>query len=150
MIGESSQKTIKLDSMLWDELDNWLKTPKAKKLGFHSKAQFATQAVRELLEQYTTTNRKPTDDTTNAKLDLIFKTLAILTKQTLESESGSEDSIARLKKKIEVAFKENAEYYTDLHRYLPGEKPTTSSSDVKINTSHKVVKSKSNPDLTVR
>lgn len=37
---------------MWDELNDWLLTPQAQKLGFHSKAQFATQAVKELLEQY--------------------------------------------------------------------------------------------------
>lgn len=65
-MGESSQKPIKIDGILWDELDRWLKTQDAKKLGFHSKAQFVTQAVRELLEQnkkgkagdYTRINRR--------------------------------------------------------------------------------------------
>ena len=50
-MGESSQKNIKIDGILWDELVRWLQTPQAKKLGFHSKAQFATQAIRELLER---------------------------------------------------------------------------------------------------
>lgn len=53
MKGESSQKPIKIDGKLWDELDEWLQSPTAKTLGFHSKAQFVTQAVRELLEKYT-------------------------------------------------------------------------------------------------
>lgn len=65
-MGESSQKGIKIDGILWHELDRWLKTQDAKKLGFHAKAQFATQAVRELLEQnkkgkadeYTRINRR--------------------------------------------------------------------------------------------
>jgi hypothetical protein len=52
IMGESSQKPIKIDKILWDELDEWLKTPVAKTLGFHSKAQFVTQAVRELLGKY--------------------------------------------------------------------------------------------------
>ncbi len=50
-MGESSQTVIKIDGILWDELDRWLQTTNAKKLGYHSKAQFATEAVRELLEQ---------------------------------------------------------------------------------------------------
>lgn len=50
--GLSSQKSIKIDGGLWDELDRWIKKPKAKKHGFHSKADFATQAVREMLEKY--------------------------------------------------------------------------------------------------
>ncbi len=51
-MGESSQKPIKIDSALWDELDKWLKTPSAKSYGFHSKAQFVTEAVRSLLQKY--------------------------------------------------------------------------------------------------
>ena len=51
MKAESSQKTIKIDENLWNELDRWLETSEAKKLGYHSKAQFATEAVKELLEK---------------------------------------------------------------------------------------------------
>ena len=51
-MGESSQKPIKIDSALWDELDKWLKTSSAKSYGFHSKAQFVTEAVRNLLQKY--------------------------------------------------------------------------------------------------
>jgi len=51
-MGESSQKPIKIDSALWDELDKWLKTPSAKSYGFHSKAQFVTESVRNLLQKY--------------------------------------------------------------------------------------------------
>lgn len=50
--GVSSQKVVKIDNYLWDELDLWIKKPEVKKLGFHSKADFATQAVRELMEKY--------------------------------------------------------------------------------------------------
>lgn len=49
--GESTQKVVKLDDTLWVELDKWLGTQDAKKLGYHSKAQFATQAIRELLKK---------------------------------------------------------------------------------------------------
>lgn len=55
--GLSSQKSIKIDGDLWDELDHWIKKPKAQKLGFHSKADFATQAVREMLEKYSMENK---------------------------------------------------------------------------------------------
>jgi len=48
---ESSQKPVKIDGILWDDLDKWLKTPEAKNFGYHSKAQFTTEAVRELLEK---------------------------------------------------------------------------------------------------
>ncbi len=51
-VGVSSQKAIKIDGELWNELTNWLQTSDAKKLGFHSKADFATQAVREMLEKH--------------------------------------------------------------------------------------------------
>lgn len=47
-----SQKPIKVDAKLWTELDRWLNTELAKKMGFHSKAQFATEAIREKLEQF--------------------------------------------------------------------------------------------------
>ena len=50
--GISSQKSIKIDGKLWNELDFWIKKPEVKKLGFHSKADFTTQAVREMLEKY--------------------------------------------------------------------------------------------------
>lgn len=50
-MGESSQKPIKIDGVLWDEVNKWLNSPQAKKLGYHSKAQFATEAIREHLEQ---------------------------------------------------------------------------------------------------
>ena len=52
MKGESSQKSVKMDNDLWEILDEWLQTNEAKKHGFHSKAPFITQAVRELLERY--------------------------------------------------------------------------------------------------
>ncbi len=48
----ASQKPIKVDAKLWAELDRWLNTEQAKKVGFHSKAQFATEAIREKLEQF--------------------------------------------------------------------------------------------------
>ncbi len=49
---KSTQKTIGIDETLWDILDAWLKTDAAKSKGFHSKAQFTTEAVRELLDQH--------------------------------------------------------------------------------------------------
>ncbi len=50
---KSTQKTITIDQELWSELESWLSSKQAKKLGYHSKAQFATEAVRNLLEKYT-------------------------------------------------------------------------------------------------
>ncbi len=50
--GISSQKAIKIDGELWGELTRWLQTSEAKKQGFHSKADFATQAIREMLEKF--------------------------------------------------------------------------------------------------
>lgn len=52
MSAKSSQKTIKIDSKLWDELDTWLKMDDAQEMGYHSKAQFTTEAVRLLLDKY--------------------------------------------------------------------------------------------------
>ena len=46
---KSTQKTIKIDENLWDKLDEWLETNYAKELGYHSKAQFATEAINEYL-----------------------------------------------------------------------------------------------------
>ena len=46
------QKPIKINTNLWTELDRWLRTDSAKKLGYYSKAQFATEAVRELLNKH--------------------------------------------------------------------------------------------------
>ena len=46
------QGTVKLDGSLNKTLDDWLKTEYAISLGFHSKAHFITQAVRELLFKY--------------------------------------------------------------------------------------------------
>lgn len=48
-IGESTQRAIVIDRVLWKELDSFLKTELAKKFGYHSKAQFATEAVRNQL-----------------------------------------------------------------------------------------------------
>lgn len=172
-MGKSTQKAIVIDENLWQVLDQWIESGDAKKKGYHSKAQFATEAIREKLEEYTTRKRKSQNDETNIKLDLIFKMLAILTKQTLRNKSGSEDSFSRLKKKIEVAFKENAKYYTDKHQKLPEEKsnelremfsdsidlPTEVKTKVvkverigdgkNYTVTNKVAKSKSNKGITV-
>ena len=43
------QKPIKIDANLWQALDDWLKTDDAEAMGYHSKAQFATEAIREYL-----------------------------------------------------------------------------------------------------
>jgi len=49
---KSTQKTVTIDQELWSALADWLESEKAKKLGYHSKAQFCTEAVRELLEYH--------------------------------------------------------------------------------------------------
>ena len=51
-MSKSSQKPIKIDQNLWDILDGWIESQGAKNLGYHSKAQFATEAIRELLLRY--------------------------------------------------------------------------------------------------
>jgi len=51
-IPKSTQKTVTIDQELWYALDEWLKSKKAKKMGYHSKAQFCTEAVRELLDYH--------------------------------------------------------------------------------------------------
>ena len=50
MSGRSTQKVVKVDEGLWDELDKWLKTEQARKLGYHSKAQVATETIRNFLK----------------------------------------------------------------------------------------------------
>jgi len=55
---KSTQKTITIDQELWSELESWLSSKQAKKLGYHSKAQFCTEAVRNLLEKYTSGRNK--------------------------------------------------------------------------------------------
>lgn len=49
--GESTQLPIKVDAGLWREIDRWLKTDDARSKGYHSKAQLANQALREILER---------------------------------------------------------------------------------------------------
>ena len=44
-----TQKAVKIDDELFYSLDEWLKTGEAKKLGYHSKAQFANEAISKLL-----------------------------------------------------------------------------------------------------
>lgn len=48
--GESSQKPIKIDSKIRDELVEWLETDEAKELGFNSMARFATLAISKELK----------------------------------------------------------------------------------------------------
>ena len=45
------QSKININAGLKDELVKWLKTDEARKLGYQSQAQFATEAVRRLLQQ---------------------------------------------------------------------------------------------------
>ena len=48
--GESSQKNIKIDSDIKNELEKWLETDEAKELGFNSMARFATLAISKELK----------------------------------------------------------------------------------------------------
>ena len=50
MKGKSTQKVVKIDEGLWDKLDSFLKTDVAKNIGYHSKAQFTTESVRNKFE----------------------------------------------------------------------------------------------------
>lgn len=49
-IQRKSQPTIKIDGGLGIELDLWLKTENAASLGFHSKSDFATEAIRNYMQ----------------------------------------------------------------------------------------------------
>jgi len=57
-VPKSTQKTVTIDQELWNQLESWLSSKQAKKLGYHSKAQFCTEAVRNLLEKYTSGRNK--------------------------------------------------------------------------------------------
>jgi len=48
--GESSQKNIKIDSKIREELLEWLETSEAKEMGFNSMARFATLAISKELK----------------------------------------------------------------------------------------------------
>lgn len=74
--------------VLWDELDKWLQTPQAQKLGFHSKAQFATEAVREHLEQ----KRKGWHDE-YSKILLKLNSIESKLNKTLEKQLSAKDRI---------------------------------------------------------
>lgn len=49
--GESSQKPIKIDSKIRDELEDWLETDEAKAKGYNSMARFATLAISKELQK---------------------------------------------------------------------------------------------------
>ena len=53
-----SQRQIKIDFGIWQELDKWLNSDEGKSQGYHSKAQFCTEAVNRLLIDKKTTNMK--------------------------------------------------------------------------------------------
>jgi len=50
-INRSSQPSVKIDGGLNIELNNWLTTENAAILGFHSKSDFVTEAVREFMQK---------------------------------------------------------------------------------------------------
>ena len=47
-----SQKPVNIDAGLFEELEEFLSTDYAKRLGYHSKAQFVTETVSDRLEKY--------------------------------------------------------------------------------------------------
>lgn len=49
-IKRDSQPAVKIDGGLSMELDEWLKTDNAASLGFHSKSDFVTEAVRKFMQ----------------------------------------------------------------------------------------------------
>lgn len=49
-IKRASQPAVKIDGGLSMELDEWLKTDNAASLGFHSKSDFVTEAVRKFMQ----------------------------------------------------------------------------------------------------
>lgn len=54
-------RPIKIDSNLFTVLELWLKSKDARDMGYHSKSAFATEAVRDLLEQHMGTKPKLSD-----------------------------------------------------------------------------------------
>lgn len=70
MGNKPSQKTIRIDANLFDKLDQWLKSHEAQSFGYHSKAQFVTEAVREkLIQDYENIKKIPNlDETTIVEL----------------------------------------------------------------------------------
>lgn len=50
-IKRHTQPTVKIDGGLNLELDSWLSTENAAILGFHSKSDFITEAVREFMQR---------------------------------------------------------------------------------------------------
>jgi len=70
---KSTQKTVTIDQELWSALADWLESEKAKKLGYHSKAQFCTEAVRELLEYHS--KNKPSEQKILEELGIMNRKL---------------------------------------------------------------------------
>jgi len=52
MDRKEKQNVVRIDSDLFNELEDFLETPEAKEAGFHSKAPFLNDAVRKALEKY--------------------------------------------------------------------------------------------------
>jgi len=51
VLKTDSQSKINVDAGLKEDLAKWLESDEAKKLGYHSQAQFATEAIRLLLQK---------------------------------------------------------------------------------------------------
>jgi len=58
VVSKGSQSKVNIDGGLNDTLSKWLETSEAIKLGYHSKAQFVTEAVREYLTNLQRTEEK--------------------------------------------------------------------------------------------
>ena len=50
-IAKNTQPAVKIDGGINAELTDWLKTKIAQDLGYHSKSQFITEAVREFMQR---------------------------------------------------------------------------------------------------
>ena len=53
-----TQSKINIEPGLKEDLVKWLESDEAKRLGFHSQAQFATEAIRTLLQKMTASKNK--------------------------------------------------------------------------------------------
>jgi len=86
---------VKIDTNLWNELERWLGTGQAKKLGFHSKAQFVTQAVRELLDKYSGNINSQTPSSATSRLE---KRLDAAAERFIKNMGNMEKRLAKLEK----------------------------------------------------
>ncbi len=109
MQGESSQKPVKINANLWGRLDKWLKTDTAKALGYHSKAQFATEAINEYLSIQS--GKKQSMDTVLADLIRNGKfSEKDITKYFGQWATSAEENLTR-QTRLELKKKQNEIFY---------------------------------------